>query len=129
MRAALAAALTAVTAVTAVSAVSAAAEPPAAPPPAVQPPAAPAHIQAPADLVLLHGRFTPRMPAAASSQAIAVRGNTIIAVGTDQAVAALIGPQTRTVDLHGRVVLPGIIDAHTHPADGCAGSGQVQSGR
>ena len=128
MRAALAAALTAVTAVTAVSAVSAAAEPPAAPPPAVQPPAAPAHIQAPADVVLLHGRVHTEDARRTVAEAIAVRGNTIIAVGTDQAVAALVGPQTRTVDLHGRVVLPGIIDAHTHPADGSRDLGKCNLG-
>ncbi len=40
-----------------------------------------------------------------------------VAVGTDQAVSALIGPKTRTIDLHGKLVLPGIVDAHTHPAE------------
>ena len=98
---------------TALNAVAAAAQTP-----ATQPPAASAHVQAPADLVLLHGRVHTEDARRSVAEAIAVRGNTIIAVGTDQAVAALVGPQTRTVDLHGRVVLPGIIDAHTHPADG-----------
>ena len=50
-------------------------------------------------------------------QALAVRGNTIIAVGPDQDVSVLKGPTTRSIDLAGRVVLPGIIDAHTHPAE------------
>ena len=47
---------------------------------------------------------------------MALRGNTIVAVGLDQDVSTLIGTGTRIVDLDGRVVLPGIIDAHTHPA-------------
>src|SRR5262249_45988600 len=49
-------------------------------------------------------------------QAMALRGNTIVAVGTDRAISALIGPHTRRIDLRGRTVLPGIINAHTHPA-------------
>ena len=49
--------------------------------------------------------------------ALAVRGNTIVAVGREAEVQALIGPQTRLVDLANRVVLPGLIDAHIHPAE------------
>jgi predicted amidohydrolase YtcJ len=78
----------------------------------------------PADFVLLHGRIHTEDARRSVAQAIAVRGNAIIAVGTDQAVAALAGPRTRSVDLHGRVVLPGIIDAHTHPADGARDLGK-----
>jgi predicted amidohydrolase YtcJ len=70
----------------------------------------------PADLVLLHGKIHTEDGTRSVAQALAVRGNTIVAVGTDEAINALIGPGTRRVDLGGRVVLPGIIDAHTHPA-------------
>ena len=70
----------------------------------------------PADLVLLHGMIHTEDAGRSVAQALAVRGNTIVAIGTDQAINALVGPNTRTVDLAGRVVLPGIIDAHTHPA-------------
>jgi len=71
----------------------------------------------PADLVWLHGNIHTEDPSRSIAQALALRGNTIIAVGTDQAVSAWVGPKTRTVDLGGRLVLPGIIDAHTHPAE------------
>ena len=71
---------------------------------------------APADLVLLHGKIHTEDAGRSVAQALAIRGNAIVAVGTDQAVGAFVGPGTRTVDLRGRVVLPGIIDAHTHPA-------------
>jgi predicted amidohydrolase YtcJ len=70
----------------------------------------------PADLVLLHGRIHTEDAGRSIAQALAVRGNTIVAVGTDGAVGAFVGPSTRQIDLAGRVVLPGIIDAHTHPA-------------
>jgi predicted amidohydrolase YtcJ len=71
---------------------------------------------APADLVLLHGQIHTEDAGRSVAQALAVRGNTIVAVGTDQSMTVFMGPGTRTVDLGGRVVLPGIIDAHTHPA-------------
>jgi predicted amidohydrolase YtcJ len=71
----------------------------------------------PADLLLLHGKIHTQDPRRSVVQALALRGNTIVAVGSDQALSALQGPKTRTIDLAGRTVLPGMIDAHTHPAD------------
>jgi len=76
-----------------------------------------ASAQAPADLVLLHGRIHTEDSDRRIGEALAVRGNTIVAVGTDADVQAFVGAQTRTVDLRGRVVMPGIIDAHVHPAE------------
>ncbi|HEY1313834.1 MAG TPA: amidohydrolase family protein, partial [Steroidobacteraceae bacterium] len=72
---------------------------------------------APADVVLLHGKIHTQDADRSVVQALAVRGNSIVAAGTDQAIAELVGPSTRTIDLGGRVVMPGIIDAHTHPAE------------
>ena len=71
----------------------------------------------PADLVLLHGKIHTEDARRSVVEAMALRGNGIVAVGTDEAIAAFIGPSTQQVDLAGRVVLPGIIDAHTHPAE------------
>jgi predicted amidohydrolase YtcJ len=104
------------------------AQPLAAQPPAVQPSAAQPTAETPPDLVLLHGRIHTEDVQRSIAQAIAVRGNSIVAVGTDQQVAALAGPHTRSVDLQGRVVLPGIIDAHTHPADGARDIGKCNLG-
>ncbi|HEX4389633.1 MAG TPA: amidohydrolase [Steroidobacteraceae bacterium] len=70
----------------------------------------------PADLVLLHGRIHTEDASRSVAQALAVRGTTIVAVGGDRDMDAFVGPDTRIVDLQGRVTLPGIIDAHTHPA-------------
>jgi predicted amidohydrolase YtcJ len=71
----------------------------------------------PAELVLLHGKIHTQDAQRSVVQALALRGNTIVAAGTDQAVQVLQGPKTRRIDLAGRTVLPGIIDAHTHPAE------------
>jgi hypothetical protein len=48
-------------------------------------------------------------------QAIAVQGNKILAVGSDADVLKLKGARTEMVDLKGRMVLPGLMDSHTHP--------------
>lgn len=50
-------------------------------------------------------------------QALAVRGDTIVATGSNQKVRALAGPGTRQVDLGGRTVLPSFILTHEHPTD------------
>jgi predicted amidohydrolase YtcJ len=67
-----------------------------------------------ADLVLRGGDVLTQDPAHPHARAVAVRGGTIAAVGSDADVAALIGPQTRVVDLAGRTVIPSLTDAHVH---------------
>jgi predicted amidohydrolase YtcJ len=54
--------------------------------------------------------------------ALVVRGGRIVAVGSDQEVRALAGPRTESVDLRGRLLLPGFVDAHIHPVWGGLGS-------
>ena len=51
------------------------------------------------------------------AQAIAIRGGKVLAVGPNAEIRALAGPQTKSVDLKGRTVLPGLIATHEHPAD------------
>lgn len=46
--------------------------------------------------------------------AVALAGDRILAVGDSAEIAALVGPGTRVVDLHGATVLPGLVDSHTH---------------
>jgi predicted amidohydrolase YtcJ len=66
------------------------------------------------DLVLLHGRVFTSDPANRWAEAVAIRGERIVAVGTTATIAQLAGPDTKRIDLGGRVVIPGINDAHTH---------------
>lgn len=70
----------------------------------------------PPDLILFHGRVFTAEPDAPWAQAVAVRGNRIEAVGSDAAIEHLAGPKTRRVDLRSHVLLPGLTDAHVHPA-------------
>jgi predicted amidohydrolase YtcJ len=48
------------------------------------------------------------------AEAVAIRGSRILAVGSDQEVEALVGPQTRIRDLGGHTVVPGFDDSHAH---------------
>src|SRR5262249_50478617 len=52
-------------------------------------------------------------------QALAVKGDRLIAVGGDDEVMKSRGPNTRVVDLGGKMVVPGLIDSHTHPTGAC----------
>ena len=52
------------------------------------------------------------------AEAVAIRGDRIIAVGTLESAERIAGPTARKVDLHGNFLMPGIIDAHAHPIVG-----------
>jgi len=71
-----------------------------------------------ADLVLTGGRIFLGDPARSWAQALAVRGNRIVAVGSDRDIRPLIGASTRVIALRGRTVTPGFQDAHVHPTSG-----------
>jgi predicted amidohydrolase YtcJ len=71
-----------------------------------------------ADLVLLNGKIVTVDPAFSLQQAVAIKDGRFVAVGTDAAVRAWIGPSTRVVDLEGRTVIPGLIDSHIHAIRG-----------
>jgi predicted amidohydrolase YtcJ len=70
--------------------------------------------QAPADLILLNGKVFTADSAKPSAEAVAIRGERIIAVGTSPEIEHLAGAKTRRIDLQGRVVTPGFNDAHIH---------------
>ena len=69
-----------------------------------------------ADLVLLNGRIHTQDAVRRVVDAVAIRDRAIVATGTTAEIRALAGPNTRSIDLGQRIVLPGFIDAHSHPA-------------
>lgn len=75
----------------------------------------------PADVVFVNGQVYTADARDSVRQAFAVRGNRFVAVGTNDAVRELIGPDTRVIDLQGRFVSPGLADAHFHNEGGGRG--------
>ena len=67
-----------------------------------------------ADLVFINGHVVTVDSQRPEAQAVAVRGDRIVAVGTTDAILRLAGPQTRTIDLAGRLLIPGFIEGHGH---------------
>jgi predicted amidohydrolase YtcJ len=71
-----------------------------------------------AELVLVNGKIrTPAHPSG-FTQAAAVSGGVVLALGTDDEIRALTGPFTRVIDLRGRLAIPAFGDAHVHPVQG-----------
>ena len=71
----------------------------------------------PADLVLTNAEVHTLTDSDRTAEAVAVRDGDIVRVDSAYEVGFLEGVDTRTVDLDGRVLLPGFIDAHTHMAE------------
>jgi predicted amidohydrolase YtcJ len=67
-----------------------------------------------ADLILRRGVFYPVQPPGRVEGSLAVRGGRIVYLGPDAGAERLRGPRTRIIDLGGRAVTPGLIDAHSH---------------
>lgn len=68
----------------------------------------------PADLVIRDARIWTADPGLPEAAALAIRGAHIVAVGSNDAVAGLIGPATKLIDAPPGLVLPGFIDSHVH---------------
>jgi predicted amidohydrolase YtcJ len=67
-----------------------------------------------ADLILTNGKIITVDERFSIAQAVAIRGDRVVATGTDQEIARLAGPNTRRIDLKGKAVIPGLIDNHMH---------------
>ena len=68
----------------------------------------------PADLVLRGGKVVTMDRAKPKAEALAVRGDVIVAVGTDKEIQPYIGKSTQVIDLTGKLALPGLIEGHGH---------------
>jgi predicted amidohydrolase YtcJ len=73
------------------------------------------HSEGPADLVLTGGHVHTVDPGRPRAEAVAIRGERVVAVGSAADIAGLAGPRTRVIDLAGRLLIPGFQDAHVHP--------------
>ena len=70
---------------------------------------------APPDLILHNGKIVTVDEQFSIAKALAIEKGRIVAAGSNAAVRALAGPESRSIDLQGKTVLPGLIDTHTHP--------------
>jgi predicted amidohydrolase YtcJ len=68
------------------------------------------------ELILYNGNFWTVNPLQPKATAVAISDSRFFAVGTNEEVLALAAGGARKIDLGGKTVLPGFIDAHSHPA-------------
>ena len=74
------------------------------------------HAQAtPPDIVIVNARVYTGIAAGPWTEAVAIRGERIVETGTSTLIRKQAGAATRVIDAGGRLVIPGINDAHTHP--------------
>ena len=78
-----------------------------------------------ADLVFRNGSIYTVDINRSWAKAIAIKGDRIVFVGSDEDAAGFIGSSTRVVDLQGKMVLPGLQDIHIHPIGGGVEAGRV----
>ena len=67
-----------------------------------------------ADLILSNGKIVTVDDRFTIAQAVAIKGNRIVAVGANQEMDRLAAPNARRINLRGRTVIPGLIDNHNH---------------
>jgi hypothetical protein len=72
-------------------------------------------ISEPSDVVAVNGTILTVDDGRPVAEAMAIRGGRFVQVGANEAVRKSIGPKTTIIDLAGRVVVPGFVDAHAHP--------------
>ena len=70
-----------------------------------------------ADLAFINANVRTMNPSQPVAQAVAIRKNKIVKVGTNQEINQLIGKGTKVISLDGKTVVPGLIDTHIHVAD------------
>lgn len=71
-------------------------------------------VAQPASLILRNGKIVTLNPSAPMAEALAVRGDRIAALGSNRVSKSWMGPQTRVIDLHGMLAIPGFIEGHGH---------------
>ena len=72
-------------------------------------------VAQPAELVLTNGNIITIASKGHRAEAVAIRDDRLLAIGTKTDVQPFVGPNTRVIDLQGKTVVPGFNDAHLHP--------------
>ena len=67
------------------------------------------------ELIVVNGKISTMDAGLTEVEAMAVKNNRILELGTNDEIRFLAGPNTKVLDAKGRRVLPGLIDGHTHP--------------
>lgn len=80
----------------------------------------------PADLILRNGAICTMDAARSWASAVAIAGGRIVYVGTDSGALKLAAPSTKSIDLGGRMVLPGFHDSHVHLEGGGTAMNECQ---
>jgi predicted amidohydrolase YtcJ len=68
-----------------------------------------------AETIFMNGKVVTMDAADSIVQAVAIKNGLILKTGSDEALRPLTGPKTKVIDLRGRTLTPGLIDAHIHP--------------
>jgi predicted amidohydrolase YtcJ len=79
----------------------------------------------PADTIVLHGKIYTLNPKQPWAEALAIRGERIVAVGSDTDIVKLRSKDTKVIDAKSHLVLPGLADCHIHFIDGSFSLGRV----
>lgn len=79
----------------------------------------------PADVIITNARIYTINPESKWAEAVAIRGEKIVAVGDRKRIDAYRGPSTKVIDAEQRLVLPGFTDCHIHFMDGSLGLTRV----
>ena len=79
-----------------------------------------------ADLVILNATIWTGESVNPEARALAVKADTILAIGTNEEIKQLVGENTKMIDAEGKFVVPGFIDSHVHFLEGGANLMSVQ---
>ena len=79
-----------------------------------------------ADTILVHGRIYTVDKGHPWAEAVAIRGDKVLAVGSNKEIARFHGAKTKVIDARGRLVLPAFTDCHVHFMDGSTALGHIQ---
>ena len=74
--------------------------------------------EVPADTVYRNGKIYTVDAENSTRQSLAVRAGRIVYVGDDAGAGPFVGPETKVIELSGRMMMPGLVDGHMHPLSG-----------